>query len=193
MAALGQETDGRIDQERHVVIDDIDDRHIAEGGWAMGRTVVTRQDAERQTQAARQQAQVAAVQGAVAGATAPTAETPDTYKDRLLKYIPAEIVAIYLALLNVVKAAAPNTIPVTTVEWVLFGIILAVAVPWQLKIAKITKWQQVAVGVFAFAFWAISLGDPFDASWKAWYHPLYGTLAMMLYTFLIPLFQAESV
>ena len=30
MTTLGQEADGRIDQERHVVIEDVDERHIAE-------------------------------------------------------------------------------------------------------------------------------------------------------------------
>ena len=64
--------------------------------------------------------------------------------------------------------------------------------PWQMKILKISKWQQVAVGTIAFVFWAISLGDPFQTAWKAWYQPLYGSMALMLYTFLIPLFEPES-
>ena len=158
----------------------------------MGRTVVTERDAERQMQAARERAKAAAAEGMLAGAAGPKAETPDTYKDRLLKYIPAEIVAIYLALLSVLKTAPPSTTPIVTVEWIVFGIILIVTVPWQLKIVKIAKWQQVTIGTVAFVFWAISLGDPFDTSWKAWYQPLYGTMAMMLYTFLIPLFEPES-
>lgn len=158
----------------------------------MGRTVVTQKDVERQLQAAREKAKAAAAEGMVAGAAVPKAETPDTYKDRLLKYIPAEIVAIYLALLSVLKTAPPNTTPIITVEWVVFLIILIVTVPWQRKVMKIAKWQQVAIGTVAFVFWAVSLGDPFDTSWKAWYQPLYGTMAMMLYTFLIPLFEPES-
>lgn len=158
----------------------------------MGRTVVTQKDVERQLQAAREKAKAAAAEGMVAGAAVPKAETPDTYKDRLLKYIPAEIVAIYLALLSVLKTAPPSTTPIITVEWVVFLIILIVTVPWQRKVMKIAKWQQVAIGTLAFVFWAVSLGDPFDTSWKAWYQPLYGTMAMMLYTFLIPLFEPES-
>jgi hypothetical protein len=158
----------------------------------MGRTVVTERDVERQLQEAREESRAAAKEGALAASAAPVAETPDDYKDRLLKYIPAEIVAIYLALLSVLKTAPPEKTPILTVEWVVFWIILIVTVPWQRKILKITKWQQVAIGTVAFVFWAVSLGDPFETSWKGWYQPLYGTMAMMLYTFLIPLFEPES-
>jgi hypothetical protein len=158
----------------------------------MSRTVVTQKDVDRQLQAVRENAKAASAEGMVA-ATQTKVETPDGYKDRLLKYIPAEVVAIYLALLSVLKAAPPATTPIVTAEWFVFGIILIVTIPWQRKILKISKWQQVAIGTVAFVFWAISLGDPFDTSWNAWYRPLYGTMAMMLYTFLIPLFEPESV
>jgi hypothetical protein len=36
MAALGQEANGRIDQERHVVIDDVDERDVAKGLVGVG-------------------------------------------------------------------------------------------------------------------------------------------------------------
>jgi hypothetical protein len=142
----------------------------------MGRTVVTARDV---------------VQGSVASAEAPAKLTQDTYQDRLLKYIPADIVAIYVGLLGVLKTANPQTTPIVTVQWVVFFVILVLTIPWQRKIVKIEKWQQVAIGTVAFVFWAISLGQPFETSWKPWYQPLYGTMAMMLYTFLIPLFEPQ--
>jgi hypothetical protein len=154
----------------------------------MGRTVVTKREIERELQNAREGAKAPANAEAAADSAAP-AVGPDDYKDRLLKYIPAEIVAIYLALLSVLKAAPPEKTPIVTVEWFVFWIILFVTVPWQRRILKITKWQQIVIGTVAFVFWAISLGDPFTTSWKEWYQPLYGTMAMMLYTFLIPLFE----
>src|SRR5438552_2397706 len=97
-------------------------------GCSMGRTVVTERDADRQMQAARERAKSAAAEGTVAGAGVPKAETPDTYKDRLLKYIPAEIVAIYLGLLNVLKAAPPNKTPIVSVQWAVFWIVLIVTI-----------------------------------------------------------------
>ena len=146
----------------------------------MGRTVVTSRD----VQAARARGIDPSVTF-----TATSAQAPDGYKDRLLKYIPAEIVAIYLAILNIVKGAAAPGTPVITVEWVVFGVLLLASVPWQRKILKVTKWQQIGVGTAAFFFWALTLGDPFQTSWQGWYQPVFGTIAMMLYTFLIPLFE----
>ena len=157
----------------------------------MGRTVVTQKDVERGRLAARDLAKKTAAEGSVAGVAVTDAQTPDTYRDRLLKYIPSEIVAIYLALLGLLKTANPQTTPIVNVQWIIFFIMLAVTIPWQRKIVKIEKWQQVAIGTVAFAFWAISLGQPFDTSWKDWYQPVFGTMAMMLYTFLIPLFEAQ--
>lgn len=154
----------------------------------MGRTIVTQRDAELRERMWQAQSNAAVS----AGIPSVSTNTPDGYRDRLLKYIPAEIVAIYLALLSLIKTSDPQTTPVITVEWTIFLIVLIVSVPWQRRIMKISKWQQVMIGTIAFVFWAMSLGDPFNTSWKAsGYRPLYGTIAMMLYTFLIPLFEAE--
>lgn len=154
----------------------------------MGRTVVTKRDIQN----AQERARAEAAEGKVASASTASQKEEDTYRDRLVKYIPADIVAIYLALTRLVKTAQPDTVPITTIEWVVFGVILALTIPWQRKVVKVKKRQQVAIGTVAFMFWAISLGDPFDISWKGWYRPLYGTMGLMLYTFMIPLFEAES-
>jgi hypothetical protein len=141
---------------------------------------------------AREQAIRTAEAGAVASSPAISAQKPDDYRDRLIKYIPADIVAIYLSLLALIKTANHEKTPVMAIEWVIFGIILVVSVPWQIRVMKIDKWQQVAIGTFAFVIWAISLGDPFATAWSTWYQPLYGTILLMLFTFLIPLFVAQK-
>ena len=145
----------------------------------MGRTVVTRRDVQRRRTGSM-------------STNGPAPENPDTYRDRLIKYIPTEVVAIYLAELGVVKVADPTQIPIVTVEWVLFGVTLLVSVIWQRRVMKVAKWQQVAIGTVAFFLWALSRGSPFDESWGGWYRPLYGTMLMMFFTFLIPLFEAEK-
>jgi hypothetical protein len=158
----------------------------------MSRTVVTQADIERELKLSREQAIRTAEAGAVAAAPAPSPQKPDEYRDRLVKYIPADIVAIYLSLLALIKAANPDKTPIITIEWVIFGIIFVVSVPWQTRVMKIDKWRQVAIGTVAFVLWAITLGDPFATSWSAWYQPLYGSIVLMLFTFLIPLFQAQK-
>jgi hypothetical protein len=122
--------------------------------------------------------------------TASDSSTPDTYKDRLLKYIPAAVVAVYLTLLNLLEGGgcSPST---TAVEWVVFGVLLIASVPWQRRILHITKWQQEAIGSAAFVFWALSLGNPFNSALPGRYEPRFGTVLMALYTSLIPLFEAD--
>ena len=157
----------------------------------MGRTVVSKKDIAAWAQQARETALRAAAEGSLASVTAPkpAAEEADEYRDRLIKYIPADVVAIYLTLTGLVKLL-PSKAPVQAVGWGLFTLILLISVPWQRKIVKITKWKQVLIGSVAFVIWAISLGDPFASAWQSWYYPAYGTMAVALYTFLIPLFEA---
>jgi hypothetical protein len=114
----------------------------------------------------------------------------DDYRDRLMKHIPADLVAIYLTLTGLLKMADPNKTPIQTLGWIIFGIVLVVSLPWQRRVVKISKWKQVWIGVFAFCFWAISLGEPFTTAWASSYQPLYGSMLLVLYTFLIPLFEA---
>jgi len=158
----------------------------------MSRTVITKKDVERELKLARDEAIRTAEAGAVAAVPAPTPQKPDDYRDRLIKYIPGDVVAIYLSILALIKTADPHKTPIMTIEWIIFGLIFLVSIPWQRRVMKIDKWQQVAIGTIAFLIWAISLGDPFATAWSAWYQPLYGTILLMLFTFLIPLFQAQK-
>lgn len=158
----------------------------------MSRTVVTKQDVARELKVAREQATKIAEAGAVASSPVITPQKPDDYRDRLIKYIPADVVAIYLSLLALIKTANPDKTPIIRVEWAIFWIIFVVSIPWQIRVMKIDKWQQVAIGTVAFVIWAISLGDPFLTAWSTWYQPLYGTIVLMLFTFLIPLFEAQK-
>jgi hypothetical protein len=156
------------------------------------RQVLTKKDVGLIQHQLQEAAKLRQQMGAVAGAEPIPDIKPDEYKDRLLKYIPADIIAVYLALRSLVdlvknRAAAP------VVYFVIFGIILLVTIPWQRKVAKIRKWQQVWIGFGAFIVWAISLGEPFTANeLGSWYDAAYGAMLLVLYTFLIPLFAAEK-
>jgi hypothetical protein len=154
----------------------------------MGRTVISKNDVAR----GMRRAEGSLASEVQKGSRESKSEQPpsvDQYKDRLIKYIPADIVAIYLTLTGLLKMADPHKTPMQLVGWIIFGVIFLISFPWQMKIAKITKWSQVFIGSLAFVFWAISLGDPFATAWQNWYQPLYGSMALALYTFLIPLFE----
>jgi len=159
----------------------------------MAREILSAKDAESIQKQLQEAAKLRQQMGQVAG-TDPVPEIKkDEYKDRLLAYIPADIVAFYLALRGFVelvqhRSAAP------TVYKVVFVIVLVITVPWQRKVLKIKKWQQVWIGVGAFVVWAISLGEPFTVNLLGdWYDPAYGAMLLVCYTFLLPIFEAKKM
>lgn len=153
----------------------------------MGRQIITRADIEGR--AARLHAQE---MGSVAAApSAPPVAEADQYKDRLLKYIPADVVAIYVTLRGIMESVVQPA-PTRVLYWVIFGLLLVVTVPWQRRVAGIGSWSQVLIGTGAFVFWAVSLGHPFSTDGLGqWWQPAYGALLLALYTFLIPLFEPK--
>jgi hypothetical protein len=158
----------------------------------MGRQIITKNDVARIQGELQELAKLRQQLGAVAGtAPAPDATiTEDKYKDKLLKYIPADVIAIYLTLHGFVPTLPPAA-PRKTLYWIIFLLILALSVPWQRKVAKIGNWTQVWIGTGAFVVWAISVGDPFTTDNFSWYYPAYGSMILALYTFLIPLFEIK--
>jgi small basic protein len=116
------------------------------------------------------------------------APTLDTYFDRVVKYIPADIVAAWVAVTGLVKSA-DNTVPKTTVLWVCFfvGIVLTAAWTWkQTNVGGLpAALKQIVVATIAFGVWVFALGAPFDA--LEWYRPLYASILLIGYTLAVGL------
>lgn len=118
--------------------------------------------------------------------TAPTTKSrgaavggpPDGYFDRLIKYIPADIVAGWVALDGLSKemGAAPL--------WALFGVVAVLSYFWMLKQTNVPgeppAIRQAALATISFAVWAFALqSGPFDT---ITYPAQYGSIALILYT-----------
>ncbi len=121
--------------------------------------------------------------------------TPESgYLAKVVRYIPGEIVAAYLAAYNAVATA--SGVPTQTVLWII-AIVLTVLTPvWILyATADPTKPRPVFQAVAAtlgFIFWVFAIpGNPF--SFMAWYQPVYGFLVLILGTFLMPLLEKVFV
>lgn len=112
-------------------------------------------------------------------------ETVDGYQDRLLKYIPADINAAWLALTGIVKSV--TTIPQSTVLWILFGILLVLTPLWTWQQTsepqKPPALTQILVSTGAFFVWVFALGDPFSS--LNFYQPVYGSILLILYTLIV--------
>jgi len=116
-------------------------------------------------------------------------EQPDRYQDRLIKYIPGDVIAVYLAIAGILKTAN-GRIPLHTIEWIVFLVLLPGTWFYLQRVGGVTKWQQVLISVIAFAVWVFSLGGPFTQF--VWYDPIYGAIVLPLYTFLIPIFEPKN-
>ena len=105
----------------------------------------------------------------------------DKYTDRLLKYIPAEVLTLYLTLESILLANKPDQVEL---HWGIFafGIIATYLYLW--RVLKVEKQLQIVISMLAFAVWVFATGGPFV-------HPLgqenavfYGSLLLPAFTFL---------
>lgn len=86
----------------------------------------------------------------------------DGYLDRLLKYVPTEIIALYLGAINVVPHGNPSY---WTALWVIAGL-CTVATPIYMYFAtrvpgQPTLWSQIILSSVAFPVWVFAIGGPF--------------------------------
>lgn len=125
---------------------------------------------------------------AAGGAGAPT---PEDYLGRLAKYIPAEILGLYVAM----SAAAPVTDPhYGTILWVIFALNLTL-VPIYMWIVtsrepgKGPLWVQVVFATIAFPVWAFAMGGPFKQ--LSWYQGWMATILLMFVTVMFGIKKPE--
>ncbi len=108
----------------------------------------------------------------------------DGYLSRIIKYIPSEIIALFL----VVDAAAqtfPSLLP-TNAYFLIFGVFL-VATP--IYIAIVTRMPgappalaQILISPLSFAAWVFGFGGPFAT--LGWYSPILGAVVALAVTLL---------
>ena len=139
-------------------------------GSIMGRTIVTRHDVRKPM-----------IVKASITEKEPTEDTFDTYKDRLLKYVPAEVVTLYVFLQAAVEQA--NTPDMLTLLWIIFGVMMVGTWVHLWRVEKVQNKVQLSISTIAFAVWVFALGGPF--SHMEWYEPIYGGILLPVYTFFV--------
>jgi hypothetical protein len=114
----------------------------------------------------------------------------DDYTNRLLKYIPAESVALYLTLQGIVLSGMGNRSPYTWL-WLIFGIGLIGTPIYLWRVTKVSKSMQLVVSTLAFGVWVFALGGAFQS--LSWYEPFIGSLTLVAFTFFAPLITPDSL
>ncbi len=130
---------------------------------------------------------------AVDAAADPSAQESG-YLAKVVRYIPGEIVAAYLAAYNALATA--TGVPLQTVLWIVVAALTILAPIWILYATadpnKPRPVFQAAAATLGFVFWVFAIpGNPF--SFLSWYQPVYGFLLLILGTFMMPILEKVFV
>jgi hypothetical protein len=111
---------------------------------------------------------------------------PDAYFDRLLKYIPSDVVGCWLAATGIINSL-PDKETQNTWLWIIFIFGLVITPIWvrnQTKEkGKPIAYTEIFVSTIAFVVWIFALGGPFTSF--GFYQPYQGSVILILYTTLV--------
>jgi hypothetical protein len=110
-----------------------------------------------------------------------TSAAYDTYYSRLVKLIPSEVIAFYLALDGIASVMKDKD----TMLWIAFGNAVIGAWIYLGQLANVRGFVQRFLTVFALVIWIYVFGGPFVQF--SWYDPAYGKFILVIYTFFIPM------
>jgi uncharacterized membrane protein YozB (DUF420 family) len=116
-----------------------------------------------------------------------TSVKSDTYVDRVIKYVPADIVGAWVAVTGMINSAAD--IPKVTLLWIAFALGMLLTPLWTLKQTTEPKKRpaitQTIISTGAFIIWVFALGGPFAT--LVFYRSVYGSLLLIFYTLIAAL------
>jgi hypothetical protein len=114
----------------------------------------------------------------------------DEYFDRLLKYIPAEVVACYIFVMGLIQKLPAGSPEIKVIHWIVFVLFCVITFFYLWKPLNVRKIQQLTISIVAFIVWVFALGGPFAL--YAWYNPIYGEILLPIYTLVAAIWAAEN-
>jgi hypothetical protein len=122
------------------------------------------------------------------GGNDPTSQAPDGYLTKLIKIVPSEVIAAFLAIDGIVRGAAAFSV---NSYWLVSAILLAICAAWVAREAGSTDkpfpFRQVLLSTGAFVVWVHAIGGPFEYAKLDWYDPAFAGILVILYTLAVPL------
>ena len=113
------------------------------------------------------------------------------YFDNIVGYIPGDIVAAWIAITGVLASSAT---PRPGARWIMFALLLVITPLWTWRHTrepgKPAATTQIVMSTIAFIVWVYALGGPF-ATVGLW-QPLYGSLAIIVFTLLAGLVRPNA-
>jgi len=126
---------------------------------------------------------------AITGPPAADAQPQDDWLQRLVKYIPAETIAAYIALDNLAKTLSKVSPHVA--EWVVLAGMFVYTWVHMKRVRKVTRSAQIAISLVAFVGWAAGNGGPFES--LSFWSPALGSMAVIAVTLIIPLVEPDAL
>lgn len=114
------------------------------------------------------------------------------YSDRLFTLIPAEFVSVYVAISLIVKTELSLRQPVLLSVVILFVVLIPIYLH---NIQNVESRLQIILTTVSFLVWTYTLGDAYQPG--KWlnidlYHPVIASAALLLSTFIVPLFHLDT-
>lgn len=121
----------------------------------------------------------------------PDSKITDSYFEKLVRYIPADILAAYVAITGITASVNPPL----WLGWAVFGVLLTLTplyvcyVKTEPKGFVSSKTFHWVTACLAFSSWVFAMGGPFTAF--AWYQPYLGSVVLILTTLIIPVLEGQ--
>jgi hypothetical protein len=108
-----------------------------------------------------------------------------SYRDRLLKLIPSEIVAAFLVIEGMLEPSlTARDLPVA-VSWAVFALLFVLTPVYLCQVHQVRRLPQLALTTVTFAVWVYTLGGPFK--YQGWHSATIASVVLVLWTLVIPL------
>lgn len=119
-----------------------------------------------------------------------TNTAPNDFKDRLVKLIPAEIIAAYVTISGLITGFAKGKPEADQANllWIIIVILMILTPVYLTKISGVTKKGQLVFSTIGFLIWAFATASPYTNDILGFSSELITSLVLILYTLLIPLF-----
>jgi hypothetical protein len=117
----------------------------------------------------------------------------DNYFDRVVKYIPSDIVGSWVAVSGIVEGAR-NDIPADVVLWIVFAFGVLFTIAWTAiqtrEFGRNPAYLQVVISTCAFIVWVFAIGGPFKS--LTFYNQVYGAIALIGFILLTGLLKPKE-
>jgi len=115
---------------------------------------------------------------------------PNDFKDRLIKLIPAEIIAAYITISGLIigfSKGNPNA-DKSNLLWIIILVLMILTPVYLVKVSGVLKKGQLMFSTIGFLVWAFATASPYTNNVLGFSFELITSVILILYTLFIPLF-----